>query len=77
MFTFHWYAGALPPFVGVAENVTNEPEHTLVAEAVIASAGVTIGLTVMVIVLLVAVVANKQVALLVSVHFTTSPFKGV
>lgn len=26
--TFHWYAGVVPPFVGVAVKVTDVPEQT-------------------------------------------------
>ena len=32
-FTFHWYDGASPAFVGVAVNVTVVPAQTLLAEA--------------------------------------------
>jgi hypothetical protein len=31
--TFHWYDGVVPPFVGVAVNVTAVPEQTLLIEA--------------------------------------------
>ena len=31
--TFHWYVGAVPPFVGVAVNVTEVPEQMVVALA--------------------------------------------
>ena len=34
-FTFHWYAGVVPPFVGVAVKVTLVPWHTGLAEAAI------------------------------------------
>jgi len=32
-FTFHWYAGLLPPLTGVAVKVTGVPRHTGLAEA--------------------------------------------
>jgi hypothetical protein len=40
-FTFHWYDGAMPPFVGVAENVIAVPVHIEFALAAISTLGVT------------------------------------
>jgi hypothetical protein len=34
-FTFHWYEGAVPPFVGVAVNVTDVPAQIVVEPAAI------------------------------------------
>ena len=34
-FTFHWYAGVVPPFVGVAVKVTDEPGQKGLDEAAI------------------------------------------
>jgi hypothetical protein len=45
-FTFHWYAGVVPPFVGVAVNVTEVPEQMIVAVAAIDTLAVRMGLTV-------------------------------
>jgi hypothetical protein len=45
-FNFHWYAGAAPPFKGLAVNVTLEPAQIAVADAVISTDGVSNGLTV-------------------------------
>lgn len=65
-FSFHWYDGEAPPFVGVAVNVTDVPLHiVLPGLAEILTAGVTVVLTVIVIPPLVAVVGEAQLALLV------------
>jgi outer membrane protein W len=48
--TFHWYEGVVPPFVGVAVNVTEVPEQIVVAVAAIDTLAVRIGLTVTVLV---------------------------
>ena len=53
-FFFHWYAGVVPPLVGTAVNVTFVPEQTLVALGVMLTLGVTFGLTVIVVLVLVA-----------------------
>ena len=76
-FTFHWYAGAAPPFVGVAVNVALAPVHIVVAEAEIETEGVTMVFTVMVIPVLVAVAGEGQVALLVMTTVTTLLFARV
>jgi hypothetical protein len=47
--TFHWYSGAVPPFVGVAVNVTEEPEQIVVALAAIDTLTNCIGFTVTVV----------------------------
>jgi len=61
-FLYHWYELAL---LAVAVNVTEVPAHIVVVLADIETEGTTVGLTVSVIVLLVAVVGDAQVALLV------------
>ena len=73
--TFHWYAGALPPLVGVAVKVTDAPEADGFVPAVMAilTAGATDGLTVMVIALLLALGVVAQDELEVNVHATTAP----
>ena len=47
-FTFHWYEGVVPPFVGVAVNVTDVPAQIVVALAAIDTLAVRFGLTVIV-----------------------------
>lgn len=71
-FTFHWYAGALPPFTTVAEKLTVAPAQMLFAEAEMVTAGVTKGLTVMVMILLVVVAG--QMASEVTLTVTLSVF---
>jgi hypothetical protein len=73
-FFFHWYAGDDPPFVGVAVKVTLLPEHMLEAETPMATLGVKLGLTVMVMLFEVAVLAVWHVLLAVITQLTTSPF---
>ena len=75
-FTFHWYAGVVPPLVGVAVKVTEIPEHTGFAEAPIDTLTGRFGFTVMVTVLDVAGLPVAQVALEVSMHVTASLFIG-
>ena len=52
-FTFHWYAGVDPPFVGVAVKVTEVPAQTGLAEAAIdtltGSSGFTVIVTIFVV----------------------------
>ena len=50
-----------PPFVGTAVNVIVVPAHIEVADAVMLTAGVIIGLTVIEIILLVTLAADAQV----------------
>ena len=64
--------GALPPFAGVAEKVIEPPEQINVELDIIDTVGVT-DAAVMVIVLLEAVGAVVQLALLVNTTDTTSP----
>jgi hypothetical protein len=63
--------------VGVALNVTDEPAHIEVLVEVIATAGTTDGLTVIVIVFEVALAVVVQLALEVKIQVTTSPFTKV
>ena len=63
--------GVVPPFVGVAMKVTLVPEQMEVALDTIDKAGVTVGLTVMVMPLDVAVAALRQPALLVITQVIT------
>ena len=65
-FSFHWKVGDVPPFVGIAVNVTLVPAHTVVAGlAEIPIVAVTFGLTVIVILFDVAGLPITHVALLV------------
>ena len=73
-FTCHWYVGVVPPLVGVAVNVTASPEQIApLGLATILTAGTTVGLTVIVIPLDVAVGVEGHVALDVKIHVTISP----
>jgi hypothetical protein len=48
-FTFHWYKGLAPPFVGVAVKVTRVPSQIFRLSALIETAGVTISVMVTVV----------------------------
>ena len=74
-FTFHWYEGVVPPLVGVAVKVTDEPEAAGLVPAVIAmlTDGATDGFTLIVMLLLDAVVEVAQAEFEVIVHATTAP----
>lgn len=72
-FTFHWYDGDEPPLVMLAVKVTLVPVHTLLADALTLTVGVTCGVTVMVTELDVAVAGDTQVALLVITQVTILP----
>jgi hypothetical protein len=61
----HWYDGVEPPFVGVAVKVTLVPAQIVVADADTDTDGVTLEFTVIVTPALVAVVVERQLALLV------------
>ena len=75
-FTFHWYAGAAPPLVGVAEKVTEVPAQTGLADAAIDKLTGSNGFTVMVTVFEVAGLPVGQVALEVKTQVTRSLFIG-
>jgi hypothetical protein len=60
--------------VGVAVNVTDVPLQMVVCEAEIETEGVTLGFTVMLMVLLLAVAGEAQVVLEVMVTCTFAPF---
>ena len=76
-FTFHWYEGAPPPLVGVAVKVTEVPAQILVELALILTAGVALGVTVIVMLLEVAEEGTAQLAALVIATLTTSLFANV
>ena len=73
-FNFHWYAGVVPPLVGVAVKVTVEPEQNGLLLAAIATAGTTEEVTVIVIAFDVAVGVVAQAELEVTTHVITSLF---
>lgn len=62
--------------VGEAVKVTEVPAQIVVADALMATAGVTEGFTVIVILFDVAVVGETQAALDVMIQLITSPFAG-
>ena len=76
-FTFHWYAGVVPPLVGVAVNVTLVPAQIVVAVAAMLTLTGKFGFTVMVMVFDVAGLPVAQVALDVNTHVTVFPFVNV
>ena len=69
----------MPPLVGVAVNVTDDPEAAGFVPALMAmvTEGATDGLTVIVMLLLVAEVAVAHAELEVIVHATTAPLASV
>jgi hypothetical protein len=69
---FHTNVGAVPPFSGIAVNVTEPPEQTVDELAVMVTAGVTVD-AVMATTLLVAVGVVRQASELAMTTLTTSP----
>ncbi len=70
-FSFHWYEGVPPPLVGVAVNVTLVPTQILLpGAAAMLTEGVTVAVTVIVMVFDVAVAGLAQEALEVITHST-------
>ena len=62
-FKNHWYVGLLPPFEGLAVNVTVCPEHVVMLEdGEIMTAGTTVGFIVIVVVEDVAIEGFAQLA---------------
>ena len=76
-FTFHWYAGDVPPFVGVAVKVTDVPAQTGLADAAMVTLTGSSGFTVMVTVLELAGLPMVHVSLDVSTQVTALPFEGI
>jgi hypothetical protein len=76
-FFFHWYAGVVPPLVGVAVAAKVPPEQIVVVVLEIATDGVTEVETVTVMPLLVAFVGLAQFALEVNTQVNTSPLAAV
>ena len=77
-FFFHWYAGVVPPFVGVAVKVTEVPAHIPPAgSAAMLTLAATTGLTVMVIEFDVTGLFVTQAAFDVSSTVMISPLASV
>ena len=76
-FTFHWYAGDVPPFVGVAVKVTDVPAQTGLADAAMVTLTGSSGFTVMVTVLEVAGFPEVHVALEVSTQLRALLLDGI
>ncbi len=76
-FTCHWYAGVVPPLVGVAVYVTEVPEQTGFAEGAMDTLTGNVVLTVIVTVLDVAGLPVAQDAFDVRTQVTASLFKGM
>lgn len=77
-FTFHIYVGVGPPLLMLDVKVTDCPRHIVFPGlAVTVTVGVTLGLTIIVMLLLVAVGGVAQEALLVMVQVTTWPLASV
>ena len=72
-FSCHWYAGVVPPLVGVAVKITLVPGQIIVDDAATTTEGVTDAVTIIVIVLDVAVAGDAQAALEFMITVTTSP----
>jgi hypothetical protein len=73
-FNFHWYNGAVPPFVAAAVKDTFVPEQIVVDDAAIVMDGVCCAVIVMVTPFDIAVLTDVHAALLVTSQVTTSPF---
>ena len=75
---YHWYAGVVPPLIGVAVKVTNVPAQTGLVFGAIVTPAIKIGLTVMVTTLDVAGDPVKQgVKFDVITTVITSPLTGI
>ena len=76
-FTFHWYRGNVPSLAGVAVNVTELPEQKGFVDATMDIPTSRFGLTIMVMLLLVAGFPVGQNAFDVRTQVTISPFAGI
>ena len=75
---YHWYAGVVPPLVGVAVKVTNVPAQTGLVFGAIATLAVKTGFTIMVTALDVAGDPVRQgVKFDVITTLITSPLTGI
>jgi hypothetical protein len=76
-FTFHWYAGVVPPFIGVALNVTGDPGQKGFCDAVMVTPAGRFELTIIVIEFDVAGLPSGQATLDVKIQVTKSPLDGL
>jgi hypothetical protein len=76
-FTFHWYVGVVPPFIGVAVNVTKDPGQKGFDDAAMVTPAGRFELTIIVIVFDVAGLPRGQAMLEDNTQVTKSPFKGL
>ena len=72
-FTCHWYAGVVPPLVGVAVKLMAVPAQAVVALATTVTEGATAAVIAIVIVLEVAVAGEAHASLEVKITCTVSP----
>ena len=75
--TFHWYAGAVPPLVGTAVNVTELPAQTVRLGVEMLTDGVRVGLMVIVIALDVAGLPATPLRFEVMTQVTACPVVSV
>ena len=76
-FTFHWYAGVVPPFIGVAVKMTDDPGQKGFEEAMMVTPAERFELTSIVIVFDVAGLPSGQAILDDKIQVTKSPFNGL
>jgi hypothetical protein len=76
-FTFHWYEGVVPPFIGVAVKVTNDPGQKGFDEATMVTPAGRFELTIIVITFDVAGFPVVHCAPEVRIQRTRSPFAGL
>jgi hypothetical protein len=76
-FTFHWYDGEVPPFVGVAVKVTDVPAQVGLEDGTTDTLTGSIGFTFMVREFDVAGLPVVQERFDVNTQVTTSLFKGI
>jgi hypothetical protein len=76
-FTFHWYAGVVPPFIGVAVKVTDDPGQKGFDDAAMVTLAERFELTIIVITFDVAGLPSGQAILEVKIQVTKSPFDGL
>lgn len=76
-FTFHWYDAVVPPFIGVAVKVTDEPGQNGFDDAAMVTPAGRFELTIIVIVFDVDGLPSGQAMLEVKIQVTKSLFNGL
>ena len=76
-FTFHWYAGADPPFTGVAVNVTDDPGQKGLDDATMLTPAGKLVFSIIRIWMLDAGLFVVQISEEVRMQKTRSPFVGL